>query len=69
MIRYRKMYVVPTPFHLVNSVAHQNTLILPDNLRPGKGFVDVGRLVRTEANELIVGYSFDLRTNELVAEK
>ena len=30
MIRDRKMYVVPTPFHLVEGVAHQQTLILPD---------------------------------------
>ena len=29
MIRDRKMYVVPTPFHLVEGVAHRQTLILP----------------------------------------
>jgi hypothetical protein len=69
MIRDRKMYVVPTPFHLVDGVAHQCTLILPDEVKPGDGFEDVGRLVRTEAIELIVGYSFDLRTNSLVPEK
>ena len=69
MIRDRKMYVVPTPFHLVDGVAHQCTLILPDNSKPGKGFKKVGRLVRTEAAELIIGYAFDLRTNALVPEK
>jgi hypothetical protein len=69
MIRDRKMYVVPTPFHLVNGVAHQCTLILPYKAKPGKGFEEVGRLVRTESAELIVGYSFDLRTNSLVPEK
>ena len=29
MIRDRKMYVVPTPFHLAEGVAHRQTLILP----------------------------------------
>ena len=69
MIRDRKMYVVPTPFHLVDGVAHHYTIILPDEVQPGRGFEDVGRLVRTETSELIVGYSFDLRTNALVPEK
>jgi len=69
MIRDRKMYVVPTPFHLVNGVAHQQTLILPEGVNPGTGFVDVGALVRTEASQLIVGYSFDLRTNDLIPAK
>jgi hypothetical protein len=55
MIRDRKMYVVPTPFHLVNGVAHQHTLILPSEIEPGSGFIDVGNLVRVEAAELVVG--------------
>ena len=29
LIRDRKMYVAPTPFHLVEGVAHHHTLILP----------------------------------------
>jgi len=69
LIRDRKMYVVPTPFHLVDGVAHQQTLILPSHDKPGAGFVEAGTLTRVEAEELIVGYSFDLRTNELVPEK
>ena len=65
LIRDRKMYVVPTPFRLVDGVAHQQTLILPDDIVPGKGFVQVGNLFRREAADLIVGYTFDLKTNEL----
>jgi hypothetical protein len=69
MIRDRKMYVVPTPFHLVAGVAHQHTLILPDGIPTNDQLVDVGELRRREAAELIVGYSFDLQTNELVPNK
>ena len=69
MIRDRKMYVVPTPFHLVDGVAHQQTLILPTDSEPGDEFVEVGDLRRCEAAELIVGYLFDLQTNELVPNK
>jgi hypothetical protein len=69
LIRDRKMYVVPTPFHLVEGIAHQRTLILPAVAEPGAGFVQVGQLERVEASELIVGYSFDLATNTLVPKK
>lgn len=69
MIRDRKMYVVPTPFHLVEGVAHQQTLILPAEVKPGKPFVNVGRLQRVEADELLAGYSFDLQTNQLIPRK
>ena len=37
--------------------------------KPGKEFVKVGALTRREATELIVGYSFDLQTNELLPRK
>src|SRR3989441_8353105 len=63
LIRDRKMYVVPTPFRLVEGVAHQQTLILPSESKPGSKFIEVGELLRCEAAELIVGYTFDLRTN------
>ncbi len=70
MIRDRKMYVVPTPFHLLNGTAHHQTLVLPDNVRnPNKQFIQVGHLVREETAELLVGYSFDLHTNALVPKK
>lgn len=60
------MYVVPTPFHLVDGVAHQQTLILPADASTDNDFVEVGELRRREASELIVGYSFNLRTNDLI---
>jgi hypothetical protein len=66
LIRDRKMYVVPTPFRLVDSVAHKHTLILPAEVEPGKGFLEVGELCRREAANLIVGYSFKLKGNEIV---
>lgn len=69
LIRDRKMYVVPTPFRLLEGVAHQQTLIIPADVQPGRGLIEVGELRRREAAEVIVGYSFDLRTNELVPEK
>lgn len=69
MIRDRKMYVVPTPFHLTNGVAHKHTLILPASMAVGAQFDLVGELARIEAHELIVGYTFDLKTNELVPQK
>ena len=69
LIRDRKMYVVPTPFGLVSGVAHEATLILPAEVKVGKDFVRVGQLTRVEAGEIVVGYSFNLRTNELTPEK
>jgi hypothetical protein len=67
------MYVVPTPFHLVQGVAHVQTLILPDEFKPGNResarYIEVGKLSRLEADELIIGYSFDLQTNDLVPQK
>jgi len=69
LIRDRKMYVVPTPFRLVEGSAHHHTLILPAEAKVGEGFVEVGELSRKEAAELIVGYSFNLQTNEIVPEK
>lgn len=69
MIRDRKMYVVPTPFGLLDGVAHQQTLILPASVNPGGAFVQVGRLKRVEAAQMIVGYSFNLQTNKLTPRR
>lgn len=69
MIRDRKMYVVPTPFYLVDGVAHRQTLILPHDVDAGGECFEVGELRRREAAELILGYSFDLQTNDLVPKK
>lgn len=65
LVRDRKMYVVPTPHRLLDGVAHCHTLILPAETEVGTEFVEVGQLCRREAPDIIVGYSFDLQTNEL----
>ena len=65
MIRDRKMYVAPTPFGLTTGTAHNQTLILPADVHVDSRFRAVGDLVRQEAEKLIVGYTFDLRTNTL----
>lgn len=68
MIRDRKMYVVPTPFSLTQGTIGNKTLIIPSDFPHDERFVEVGTLVRREADRLVVGYNFDLRTNELKAE-
>ena len=68
MIRDRKMYVVPTPFALARNLAHHFTLVLPTEAVPGDGFEAIGDLVRVEAPQLVVAYTFDLRTNVLLPE-
>ena len=65
MIRDRKMYVAPTPFGLTTGTAHQHTLILPEDFPVGADFQRVGTLVRRETEDLIIGYSFNLRKNVL----
>jgi hypothetical protein len=65
MIRDRKMYVAPTPFGLTSGAAHQHTLILPQDFSVESSFQRVGTLVRREAENIIVGYTFDLRRNTL----
>jgi hypothetical protein len=69
MIRDRKMYVAPTPFALTEGTTGLMTLIVPEKLAAPDRFQEVGRLVRVEAAELVVGYTFDLRTNALTAER
>lgn len=68
MIRDRKMYVVPTPFALTSGTAGLATLILPADYSVPDDFKCVGNLIRVEGNSLVVGYKFDLRTNQITAE-
>lgn len=68
LIRDRKMYVIPTPFLLAEGVAHHRTLILPAEVELSDDFILVGEIVRCESGKVIVGYSFDLRTNEIKPE-
>jgi hypothetical protein len=65
LIRDRKMYVVPTPFRLVDGVAHHQTLILPAEMHAGEGLVVAGTLTRVEAAKMVVEYAFNLQTNQL----
>lgn len=65
LIRDRKMYVVPTPFRLLNGVGHEQTLILPAETPTDDRFMLVGEFSRKETSNLLVGYSFDLLSNEL----
>lgn len=69
LIRDRKMYVVPTPFRLLDNVAHLQTLVLPADVKPGRKFVQVGDLRRVEAAEMVVAYTFDLQNNSLTTRK
>jgi hypothetical protein len=68
MVRDRKMYVAPTPFGLLSGVAHMQTLILPEGFLETSALLRVGHLVRKETATLVVGYTFDLRTNDLILE-
>jgi len=69
MIRDRKMYVAPTPFALTTGTTGLMTLVVPEAMEAPGNFREVGRLLRTEAAELVVAYKFDLRTNTLAAER
>ena len=63
------MYVCPTPFALAEGTAHRRTLILPTGQPIDSGLVEIGTLTRREVDQMIVAYSFDLRTNELETTK
>lgn len=65
LVRDRKMYVAPTPFALADGTTGQRTLIAPAGLVNDSGLDVVGQLVRTEAEEIVIGYEFDLETNKL----
>jgi hypothetical protein len=63
MIRDRKMYVAPTPFALADGLTGTRTLLVPSGWQASKEFKKVGDIVRVEATDLVVGYEFDLKTN------
>jgi hypothetical protein len=69
MIRDRKMYVAPTPFALTDGTTGLMTLIVPAGMEANAKFQEVGRFTRVESETLVVGYTFDLRTNELKADR
>ena len=65
MIRDRKMYVARTPFAIADGFTGSRTLVVPATWMAPAGFQKVGSLDRVEAATLVVGYDFDLRTNNL----
>lgn len=69
LVRDRKMYVAPTPFALAEGTAHHRTLIVPEDHAVDDDLIEVGTLVRREVDEMVVTYSFDLRTNEIATTK
>lgn len=62
------MYIAPTPYGLLSGVERQITLILPQEYPADPRLQAVGTLARIEADRLIVGYSFNLITNEIILE-
>jgi len=68
LVRDRKMYVAPTPFALTSGTTGQATLIAPRELTLDGRLEQVGELVRVETENMLVGYTFDLRANELTPE-
>lgn len=65
LLRDRKMYVCPTPFALAEGTAHRRTLILPSDHLVDDDLLELGTVARREVDQMIVAYSFDLRTNQL----
>ena len=69
MIRDRKMYVVPTPFALLDGTSFRCTLILPDDMSvKNEQLRLVSRFVRKESEYSLLAYEFDLRSNDLEAK-
>jgi len=69
MIRDRKMYVAPTPYALTEGTENQITLITLASVKQNDDFKKVGHLTRIEAEKLIIGYEFDLVTNDIKAKQ
>lgn len=68
LVRDRKMYVAPTPFALTDGTTGQATLIAPSGLTLDGRLEHVGGLLRVETEQMVVGYTFDLRANILTPE-
>lgn len=68
LIRDRKMYVAPTPFAVAEGLTGTRTLLVPSSWTAPKSLKTVGKIVRVESKDLVVGYEFDLMTNEILAK-
>lgn len=69
MIRDRKMYVCPTPYAVADGLTGTRTLILPEKHKVDNRIFKVGTITRVEADKIVVGYRFDLRTNKISIAK
>ncbi|MFE8645910.1 hypothetical protein ACFX58_12580 [Sphingomonas sp. NCPPB 2930] len=70
LIRDRRMYVCATPYSLVDGTSGKATLIVERDIENApEALVRVGTLQRTEALEVVTGYSFDLQVNELTSNR
>lgn len=67
LLRDRKMYVAPTPFALLAGTTGQRTLVTPAEWELDESLELVGEFSRVEVDRRMSGYSFDLKSNELVA--
>lgn len=65
MIRDRKMYVAPTPYALADGTQGQITLIARNEEITDPHLRCVGSFSRVEVQDRVVGYSFNLMTNEI----
>ena len=66
MIRDRKMYVAPTPYAIADGLTGTRTILVPKSWKAPKTLKTVGEVVRIESSDLVVGYEFDLKTNEIL---
>lgn len=67
LVRDRKMYVVPTPFGILEGVQGHTTLILPVAMQVDDARLrSLGRFSRTEAAKIVMDYRFDLGSNALI---
>ncbi len=62
------MYVAPTPFAVADGLTGTRTLLVPSSWKAPKEFKKVGDMARVEATYLVVGYEFDLKTNNISAK-
>ena len=65
LIRDRKMYVAFTPYALADGLTGARTLIIPAGWRVPSELQIVGELQRNEADNVVIGYKFDLRNNTI----
>lgn len=66
LIRDRKMYVAPTPFAIAEGLTGTRTLLVPSSWAAPQSLKAVGKIARVESEKLVIGYEFDLQSNEII---